>query len=310
MPNTLAHFGAQGVLSRVLLPGVDPKLVLLGCLLPDVPWILQRLFRAVLPSLDPYSLRLYVIVQGSLFGTLFLCGAIAAISKPGWKVFWILALNAGLHLSLDALQTKWANGVHLLAPFSWELLNLGMFWPESLPTYLLTLLGLGYVAWSWKQTVSNPFPFTEFSSKKIMSCLGLLCLYFLLPLLLLEKPKVQDNHFVQTLRKVDSRVGHKVEFDRNAYLKGDEKDVIRTFAGEKLGIVEGKLDHSAQVSVRGRFVKADEIEILEIHEHSRWFRDSSNYIGILLLLTIWGVSLSHAWAKIGPFNFSRRTSGK
>ena len=42
MPNTLVHFAAQGGASHALWRRLDPRFVYLGCLLPDLPWILRR----------------------------------------------------------------------------------------------------------------------------------------------------------------------------------------------------------------------------------------------------------------------------
>ena len=124
------------------------------------------------PHLDPIPARLYAIAQGSLFVTLFLCGAIAAISARPKRIFGILAFNVLLHFLLDSLQTKWANGVHFFAPISWELINFELFWPESLPTYALTLLGLFYACWLWRQAIEEAANFTSPISKKsgVVSC--------------------------------------------------------------------------------------------------------------------------------------------
>jgi hypothetical protein len=86
--------------------------------------------------LPPFSL-LY-------FFCLILSFALAALAKRFRKVFIILVINSLLHLFLDALQTKFANGVQFFVPFSWKMTNLELFWPESLPTYLLTAFGLIY----------------------------------------------------------------------------------------------------------------------------------------------------------------------
>ena len=42
VPNTLVHFAAQGAASHGLWRRLDPRWVYLGCLLPDLPWILRR----------------------------------------------------------------------------------------------------------------------------------------------------------------------------------------------------------------------------------------------------------------------------
>ena len=93
MPNTLAHFGIQGVVGGALLRSADAKWVFLGCVIPDVPWILQRVVRTVVNGVDPYDLRLYAIAQASFVGCLFLCGVFSAVSDKPRKVFTILTLN-------------------------------------------------------------------------------------------------------------------------------------------------------------------------------------------------------------------------
>ena len=295
MPNTLAHFGIQGILTRSSHLAADPKVIFLGCLLPDIPWILQRLIRDFFPGLDPYSVRLYAIAQASLFITLFLCGALALLTKSPVKIFAVLALNSVLHLLIDALQTKWANGVNLFAPFSWKLLNFELFWPESLPTYVLTVFGLGYVFWFWKQASQEPPPLAAFSYRKVLVSVGLLGLYFTLPIFFLNGPLSQDSHFVKTLTAKKERVGRYVEFDRNFYLKTPNGDFLQTFAGDEFRLPKPYLDHSGPVSIRAQFVEFDTIQIFELHEHSSWFRDGSTYVGLFLLLVMWTASFWRNW---------------
>jgi len=141
MPNTLGHYGVQGAASRALFGRVDPRWIMAGCVLPDVPWILQRLTQAVFPGAYPYDLRLYFVAQASLFGALVGCGAAAALAPKPRRIFLLLAFNVLFHLLLDACQTKWGNGVHLLAPASWHMLNFGWFWSAEWPSHALTAAG-------------------------------------------------------------------------------------------------------------------------------------------------------------------------
>jgi hypothetical protein len=287
VPNTLAHFGVQGLLNQAVKPGIDHKLVCLGCLLPDIPWIFQRVLIGILPGSDPYTIRLYCIAQASLFVTLVLCGALAFLSKTPRTVFMILGLNALLHLILDALQTKWANGVHLFAPLSWDLWNVGLFWPESLPTYIMTAGGLFYMGWQWRNGISQPLPISPLSPFNVAISASLLILYFALPLHLLEGPRNADNHFVRTLQETEIRAGRPLELDRPSYVKTPTGDMIGLFNGETISTTQEILDHSATISVRGRFVTPTQLDVLEFHEHSNWFRDISTYLGILLLIGLW-----------------------
>ena len=295
MPNMLAHFGAQAVLTRTVLPKADIKIIFLGCLLPDVPWILQRLVLAFSPNVDAFTLRLYFITQASFFMTLILCGALAVLSTSPKKVFVILALNSLLHLVLDALQTKWGNGVLLFAPFSWAQLNFGWFWPESLPTYMLTLLGLGYVLWAWKRVINESPLLPDCSSRKIILALGLFGLYFTLPMGLLDGPRMENTSFNTTLQEKHTRMGQEIEFDRRPYVHTGQKKILRSTNNEEFQLHGKSLPQSGTVSIRGRFLDPKSIKVIEIHEHVWGFRDGSSYIALLLLLTMWGVAFFRTW---------------
>lgn len=117
MPNTLAHIGIQGIATRSIIKDADYKWILIGCIIPDVPWILQRIVSVVF-NVDLYALRLYATVQSSFFFCIILSLVLATFSKQYWRVFIILSTNSFFHLILDSLQTKWANGVHLFAPLN------------------------------------------------------------------------------------------------------------------------------------------------------------------------------------------------
>ena len=93
MPNILVHFGVQGVVTRSLMWQAEPRWIFLGCLIPDIPWILQRLGSTFIPGIDLYDLRLYAIVQASLAVSLLLCGALAQLSSRASEVFNVLALQ-------------------------------------------------------------------------------------------------------------------------------------------------------------------------------------------------------------------------
>ena len=275
--------GVQGLTTRALLKDADYKWIYVGCIIPDLPWILLRIVRFAFPSINLYDLRLYAIVQSSFCFCLILSLALAALSINYWKTFTILGFNSFLHLFLDACQTKWANGVHFLSPFNWRLINFGLFWPESLPTYLLTAFGLIYLVWNWKRAVIIHFNLTWQPALRLFVIIALIAVYFSIPLLLLDGPEEADNHFVKTLRNRNDRPGHHVELDRNSYLHHQSGGTIRTYAGEELSVDGIKLDHPASVSVKGSFVTEDKIHVSQYHVHSKWFRSSASYLGLSLV---------------------------
>lgn len=291
MPNTLAHLGVQGLTTRFLLKDADYKWIYLGCIIPDLPWILQRVVKSAYPGIDPYDLRLYVVIQSSFCFCLLLSLAFAALSVNYWKTFSIICFNSFLHLLLDACQTKWANGVHFLAPFNWHLTNFGFFWPESLPTYILTIFGIGYIVWNWRRATAIPINITWRPAIRLSVFLALIVAFFTFPLLLIDGPYGADNHFVKTLRTHQERPGRHIELDRNFYIFHPSGNTIRTFTGEELSVDGMRLDYSATVSVKGSFVTKDQIHVSQYHVHSNWFRNFSSYLGLFLVSILFSYAL-------------------
>jgi hypothetical protein len=292
MPNTLAHLGVQGLATRTLIRDADPKWIFVGCIIPDVSWILQRAVWLALPGFDPYDLRLYVMVQASFFFCLILSWALATLSAHFWKTFVILALNSLLHLLLDASQIKWAGGVHLLAPVDWNLTSFGFFWPEGFPTYLLTAFGLAYFVASWRRGIMTPADLTLRSPIRYFGIIALIAAYVALPFLLLEGPEQADSHFVKTLRHRRDRPGRYVEFDRVSYYRRSQGGVLRTFANEELGVEKLAVGRSATVSVRGTFVTEDSVRVSEHHVHITRVRNGASYLGLILVVVLWICALT------------------
>ena len=287
MPNTLAHLGVHAVATRAILSQADYKWIYLGCIIPDIPWILQRLAKITSPEIDVYDLRLFAVVQASLLFCLLLSSAIAMVSPKFWKTFCILGLGSFYHLLLDAFQTKWANGVHFLVPFDWQLINFGFFWPESLPTYFLTAFGLIYLIINWKRASVNPIRFFRPSKKCSIAGILLFFAYMVCPLFLLQFSEKADNHYVGTLRNIDNRLGRYVECDRAFHAKNPSERIITTFSGEKLKTTGIEFDHSALVSIRGNFLEKNLIHVTEFHEHTPRFRDKASYLGLILVTFLW-----------------------
>ena len=145
MPNTLAHLGINGFVTRTLIKKADLILIYIGAVIPDIPWILQRLVSALIPNIDAYDLRLYCIILASLFFSIILSAALAYLFSDTKRTFIIFSAGSLIHLLLDSIEIKWANGVHLFAPFSWKLFNAGFFWPENIAIYVITAYGLFYL---------------------------------------------------------------------------------------------------------------------------------------------------------------------
>lgn len=278
-------------MTRLGLREVDLKWVYLGCVIPDVPWILQRIVWFAAPGVDPHVLRAYAIVQASLFSCLVLSAAIALLSSQVGKTYVILGVNAILHLLLDALQTKWANGVHFLAPFSWEMTNWGLFWPESPISYVLTGLGLVYILGNWRRGLRGKPHIGPPSTKHAVGGGVLVAAYFVLPFLWLQGPVEANNHDLETLSTPQSRPGRYIELDRVRYVNARGDEVLRVWNAEQIRVEDLGLSSPATVSVRGVFVDERRIRVIDHHVHADGVRNNASYLGLILIAGVWLGSL-------------------
>ncbi|MBI9071774.1 MAG: hypothetical protein JEY94_09260 [Melioribacteraceae bacterium] len=291
MPNTIAHIGLHGITSRALIKNSDFKWIYLACLIPDIPWILQRLL-ITFSGFNPFDIRIYTMIQASLFLCLTLSALFSFFSSNSKKTFAILVLGSLLHLLLDAAQYKWANGVHLFAPFSWELTNYGFFWPNDFVTVSLTLFGLGYYIFYWKKYKLYEFDLF-ITKKKIQGIIFFAVLYLTLPLFFMNSPIEADNHFIKTFLEKENRVGKYIEIDRCGY--NPVTNTLINFTNEDF-IAEGlDLKEYTSLSIKGFFVDSHTIKILEYHVNNQMLRDFSSILGILLLILIW---IKSFWDKL------------
>jgi len=286
MPNTLAHLGVGGATTRAVITKADLKWVYLACIIPDIPWILQRTAHIFFPQVSPYDLRLYVIVQSTLLFCCIFSLAIASLSKNFLKTFLILVFGSIVHLLLDSLQKKWANGAELLAPFNWSLLNFDLFWPESLPTYLITLFGLFYFLTTFKDGVSAPLNLELKNFRRWFVFATVFIVYMIIPLFLLNQPFEADNHYVKTLENVKERPGKYFEIDRRTYRFENGTGMINTFAGEDISLKSVDLKSKKTLSIRAKFINEHTAQVIEYHVHSS-FRDWASYLGLFLVLIFW-----------------------
>ena len=127
------------------------------------------------------------------------------------------------------------------------------------------------------------------------TCIFSVTVYFVIPSFLLDLSEGADNHYVKTLRDVNSRQGSYIEFDRIRYMPRNEGGVLMTFAGEEISAKGMKLKHPATVSVRGRFIDTNTVRISDFHIHSNWFRDVASYTGLALIAIVWMVVLFRKW---------------
>ena len=289
MPATLSHLGVQTLCSKTLFRDADLKWIALGCVVPDLPWIAQRIIPQILPGIDCYDLRLYCIIQASLFFCLILSAAVSLQVRERGKLFALLGINCLLHLLLDGLQIKLANGVHLLAPFSWKLFGFQLFWPEDTISYLLMGSGLAVFLYFSYRERNQTITFIV-SKKSLYFGVILLLIYLASPLLLFKGPLEANNHFVATLSEPTTRTGKSIQLDRCNYDPDTER--VTLFNGEQIQLHYPSLPKSrGTVSIRGTFSSPQIINVTSLHLHHPGYRDIGVLLGLLLILLLWLIAI-------------------
>jgi hypothetical protein len=286
MPNTLAHIGVQTLITRGVVRKADLRWALVGVIVPDIPWILGRVTEPLAPGLHTHDLWAYYIAQSSLAVSLLLCGALASLAAKPTRAFVILSLNALLHLLLDGLQAKGGNGVHLIAPLSWQDWNAGWFGLESWPTNILTALGICVGILVVVHWFRSPVGLVCSRPRLLLSAV-LLTLYLALPVPLRHGPLVADTNSVGTLKDRHERAGREAQFDRAQYVVRGSAHSLRTYVGEELRLRRPWLEQSAIVSARGTFSDDSTIALSGLHRHPGRRRDVWSYIGLSIIAAAW-----------------------
>ncbi len=345
MPNTLNHLGLQ---SSSLTPWLragerslgrfDLLMVVLGAALPDAVWILQRVLRktALLvrhtpgPEGDPFflDLRLYGTVQSSLLFCLVLALAVSVVAARPKRAFGILAASAVVHLLLDSLEIKWANGVVLLAPFDWQPRRMDLVWPESAIVTWLTffsLLILPVLAISLHR--SAPTHVLTRDPRRWAIGLLVLCTWTLAPITLLPRVRSANANFIGTLTSTDRDgkylelgVASVTESEPSVTSGVDEFEAPRQTLqartpGEEVLLLSGATRGltAGRYSLRGTLRaspsagrsdngSSDEpgltqlttFEVTESHRHQRGVRDAASLAGLVFIAVVWG------WSFLSP----------
>ncbi len=282
MPSTLCHIGFQGPLSQIAWGKNHIIWVIVACIIPDLPWILLT---SLLPLglFDPYDLRLYCTAQASLLCCLFFSAALACFCRRPGTIFLLLACNCLLHLLLDSLEIKWGNGIHLIAPLSWTMLQQGLVWPEHPLVLVFTLAGLVYLLGNWRNCLSSGAPFHLPKTIKISTGLGFLACYLLAPTFFLDQMERANTYHIHTLRHKEQRPGKPIQFDRVHYFALQHS--LQTFAGERIIVTGSQPDTSGRVSFRGHFLTPTTFASDSHHLH-RDHRDFDTLIGLFMACTL------------------------
>lgn len=281
------------------MSGAEFKWIWLGAVLPDIPFVIKRTITFTQLNIDILDVRLLSVVQASLLFSLILAFACSRFSKRPGKVFLILGLGVSLHLLMDACQIKWGNGPRLLVPFDWSITNFNLFWPEQMPSHVLTGIGIATIFYvlrlpSKSQVGDLRLPgragwvFVVFS----------LVIYLAVPFALFKVAEQSGAGSVQLIRQAD-RTGRDIELDRARFRTAESGDTVELFAGHFIGI-EG-LDYegpaNGKVSVRGTFVAHDRIRVNEYHMNYGRFRELASLIGLGVIFVYWLIILAE-WIRL------------
>ena len=281
MPNTLVHFAAQGAASHALWRRLDPRFLYLGCVLPDLPWILRRAVVAAGLLVDAYDLRLYTMGLASLAVTLLLALAIAALTTAPRRVFGWLGLNALLHLLLDATEVKFGNGVHLAAPLTWRMTSFELVAGESTLYLLLTLAGIALALFDLSRA-RDGFVALERRASRWALAGALAAAYLAAPLPFLGAIEASDSYSVKTIREREARTGRRVGLDRARFLATPAGGFVELWNGERVRATGPLPDHDGTVSLYGTFLAPDVLRADTLVEQ-RHSRDWPSYLGLALL---------------------------
>ncbi|MFA3920754.1 hypothetical protein [Ruegeria hyattellae] len=291
MPATLGHIGIQYLATKACLPKADVKWILAGCVVPDVPWILQRAAIGVTGA-SSVELRLYLIAQSTLLVTVILCACLALFSRTFWSAFAVLAIGAVLHLGLDAMQTKWANGVVLLAPLRWDLSNFGLFWPEDWSTHALYALSVAVGIWIWIKEPRSGKDLLLPGGWRAAAAALLLLAYAGLPVFMKDGARAADLHFAATLQDVENRAGKPIEFDRSRLDIRPDGARLHVWTGEEFRLSAPSPLRGDVASIRGRFETSTTIRVAEVHIHPSGIRNIASYIALLMIILWWGLCIT------------------
>lgn len=323
MPNTLIHLAVQSAASAPWMRGTRSRagsstsargtwswpLILLGAVLPDAPWIVQRVLRTALlqsgvastPAGDPifYDLRLFAGLQSSLLFCLLLSAACAAPCRRPRRAFAILSFGALIHLLLDATQIKWANGVLLLIPFDWRLLRFDWLWPEHPAVPWISLVSLAAVViMAWRLPSPDEPLLHRPTARPHRWLLAAVAAagYALLPFLWVAPLEASGAYSVDALRHeqiaVPVELGTAWVFFENREGETGQTLAVRTLSERQLPIqapAELRLA-PGRWSLRGTLMKTEEgvaLQVSQAHRHQRRVRESFSILGLLLVTAVW-----------------------
>lgn len=292
MPNTLCHIGIQAPLNRFVLKNGELLWVIIACIIPDLPWITLKLLLAS-GTVNPYEARLYCTAQASFLFCLVLSGGVALLMRASARIFLILAINCLFHLALDSMQIKWGNGVNIIAPLSWEMFHIDLFWPEFFGAIILTGAGFIYLLLNWEK-IGNSGVFFTHRTAKLTAAFCLIAAYLSGPLYFKPQLIAANTYHIATMRNVAERQGKPIELDRARYSAA--KKEARVYTGETFALTGTLPAESGRVSFKGVFTGPNTIACSAYHRSSD-YRDYASMIGLFMACVLLIQSLFSAHFK-------------
>ncbi len=224
MPNTLAHIGAQLPATQWIFRKADPRWAALGLLIPDLPWIFQRIIHIVAQDAPVIDVRAYVVVMSTPIFCLILSGAIALLFKGSRWVFFFLSINCIAHELLDAIQEKGGVGVPFFGPVHWQSYSWPVFPMDGWISTLLTVLGAITLIWVIVGKLKFPgIAFQENLTKaRLWISTVLLMVYTIGPWFFMQAAIDGNVHDLKVWSGTIPRTGMQIHFDRANFHPGKE----------------------------------------------------------------------------------------
>lgn len=253
-----------------------------ACVIPDLPWIARRLVEAADVSGDLVTTYAYFVAQASLVSCLLPTLAFAFLFTHYRRVAAFVFAGCLVHLLLDSLQDKWGNGVHVLAPFNWDMTSFNLVQVDSAITYVVTFAGLVPFMLLAKARVDAGM--LCLNGRRMALCGVCILAYALLPLLFVGDVIASNSRYLQTFDDRDQRTGVSLELDRETLQRAGDVWLTTTHIGESLVVTnpDATFEDGGNYSLRAEFVEADSIRILEWRAQSR-LRDYASYAGLLAI---------------------------
>jgi len=292
MPNTLAHIGVQLPLSRFVSWKIDPRWIALGLLIPDLPWIYQRILKTAAPGLSHIDIRAYMVVLSVPVFCFLLAGSVSLLFRGSKWIFLTLAFQILFHLILDSLQEKGGVGVFLLGPFNWNYSSWPIFSMDGWVSGLMTLNGAitTFLILAGKIRYNEIHIQPPVQKWRYFASAILLLAYALGPMWLTKGAIEANVHDLKLWSGAIPRTGMQVHFDRAQYEPGETMgigSISDTFKSGAVKIEGIQIDHPALISTVATF--RDESTLITssyvVHPKGRRFWYSIS--GLACVLFIW-----------------------